>query len=85
MRAEAGVRPATTKSRHQFRLYPNLARHVVPMAVNQLWVADITYVRMTEAFVYLAVVLDAFSRRVIGWAMAAHLRASWRWRHWTWR
>ena len=66
----------TTDSRHQFRLYPNLARTVVPMAVNQLWVADITYVRLLEEFVYLAVVLDAFSRRVIGWSMASHLQAS---------
>lgn len=45
------------------------------MAVNQLWVSDITYLRMSEEFVYLAVVLDAFSRRVIGWAMADHLWA----------
>ena len=43
--------------------------------VNQLWVADITYVRLSEAFVYLAVVLDAFSRRAIGWSLADHLRA----------
>jgi transposase InsO family protein len=45
------------------------------MAVNQLWVADITYIRLREAFIYLAVVLDGFSRRVVGWAMADHLRA----------
>jgi transposase InsO family protein len=44
--------------------------------VNQLWVADITYVRLLEEFVYLAVVLDAFSRRVIGWQLATHLQAS---------
>jgi transposase InsO family protein len=69
-------RPATTDSRHQFLVYPNLARQLTPMAVNQLWGADITYVRLAEAFVYLAVILDAFSRRVIGWAMADHLRAS---------
>jgi putative transposase len=68
-------RPATTDSRHGWRVWPNLARHLVPMTVNQLWVADITYIRMREEFVYLAVVLDAFSRRVIGWAMAEHLRA----------
>jgi putative transposase len=68
-------RPATTDSRHSWRVWPNLARHMMPMAVNQLWVADITYIRMREEFVYLAVVLDAFSRRVIGWAMAEHLRA----------
>ena len=44
--------------------------------VNQLWVADITYVRLAEGFAYLAVVLDAFSRRAIGWAMAEHFEAS---------
>lgn len=44
--------------------------------VNQLWVADITYVRLTEEFVYLAVILDAFSRRVIGWSLANHLHAT---------
>jgi putative transposase len=68
-------RPPTTDSRHHWHVWPNLARHLVPMAINQLWVADITYIRMNEAFVYLAVVLDGFSRRVVGWAMADHLRA----------
>jgi putative transposase len=68
-------RPPTTDGRHHWPVWPNLARHLVPMALNQLWVADITYIRMSEAFVYLAVVLDGFSRRVIGWAMADHLRA----------
>ena len=68
-------RPATTDGRHHWRIWPNLARHSVPMAANQLWVADIAYIRMDEAFVYLAVILDAFSRRVVGWAMAEHLRA----------
>jgi len=68
-------RPATTDSRHRFTVYPNLARKLVPTTVNQLWVADITYVRLSEAFVYLAVVLDAFSRRAIGWSLADHLRA----------
>jgi putative transposase len=68
--------PATTDSRHGWRIYPNLARHLVPLAINQLWVADITYVRLAEAFVYLAVILDAYSRRVIAWSLADHLRAS---------
>jgi putative transposase len=68
-------RPATTDSRHCWRTWPNLARHMDPMAPNQLWVADITYVRLAEAFVYLAVILDAFSRKVVGWAIADHLRA----------
>lgn len=69
-------RPATTDSRHSWRVWPNLARRLVPTTVNQLWVADITYVRLAEAFVYLAVILDAFSRKVVGWAMADHLQAS---------
>lgn len=68
--------PATTDSRHRWEVYPNLARRMVPTAINQLWVADITYVRLQESFVYLAVVLDAFSRKVVGRAMADHLRAS---------
>jgi transposase InsO family protein len=69
-------KPPTTDSRHSWRVWPNLAKHLAPMAPNQLWVADITYVRLGEAFVYLAVVLDAFSRKVVGWAMADHLQAS---------
>lgn len=68
--------PPTTDSRHGFRVYPNLARHLEPTEINQLWVADITYVRLAEEFVYLAVVLDAFSRRVVGWALESHLQAS---------
>ncbi len=73
---KTAFRPATTDSRHRFTVYPNLARKLVPTAVNQLWIADITYMRLAEEFVYLAVVLDAFSRRVIGWCLEDHLRAS---------
>ena len=68
--------PATTDSRHRLPVYPNLAWRLRPTAVNQLWVADITYIRLAEDFVYLAVVLDAFSRRAVGWALAEHLQAS---------
>jgi putative transposase len=67
--------PATTDSRHGWKVHPNLARWLVPTTTNQLWVADITFIRLAEAFVYLAVVLDAYSRRMVGWAMADHLRA----------
>ncbi len=59
----------TTDSNHGRKIYPNLARDLVLTGVDQLWVADITYIRLAEEFVYLAVVLDAFSRRVIGWAL----------------
>jgi transposase InsO family protein len=65
----------TTDSRHNLRVYPNLAREMTPSAINQLWVADITYIRLRTEFVYLAVVLDAFSRRVIGWALGRTLEA----------
>jgi putative transposase len=68
--------PTTTNSRHEWRVVANLARGLVPTAVDQLWVADITYVRLLEQFAFLAIVLDAFSRRVIGWALEEHLRAS---------
>jgi transposase InsO family protein len=73
--ARQAFRPATTDSLHGWRVWPNLARQLLPMTVNQLWVADITYVRLDEEFVYLAVILDAYSRKVVGWALAHHLRA----------
>ena len=66
----------TTDSRHEFRVYPNLARKMNLNGINQLWTADITYIRLAAEFVYLAVVLDAFSRRVIGWALDRTLEAS---------
>jgi transposase InsO family protein len=59
----------TTDSSHGLTIYPNLARELKPNAIDQLWVADLTYVRLELEFVYLAVILDAFSRRVIGWAL----------------
>jgi transposase InsO family protein len=68
--------PQTTQSDHRYKVYPNLARRLEPTAPNQLWVADITYIRLDEAFIYLAVILDAFSRKVIGWALDNHLKAS---------
>jgi transposase InsO family protein len=68
--------PVTTDSKHGWRVVPNLARFMVPTAIDQLWVADITYVRMREEFAYLAIILDAFSRRVIGWALERHMLAS---------
>ncbi len=68
-------KPATTNSRHSWVVWPNLAWRLELTDINQLWVADITYVRLAEAFVYLAVILDAFSRKAVGWAMADHLRA----------
>jgi putative transposase len=65
----------TTDSRHVLPVYPNVARDMMPEAVNQLWVADITYIRLRAEFVYLAVILDAYSRRVVGWALGRTLEA----------
>ena len=65
----------TTDSHHNLPVYPNLAHDFQPAAINQLWRADITYIRLRTEFVYLAVVLDAFSRRVIGWALGRTLEA----------
>ena len=67
--------PHTTDSRHDYPIVPNLIRHLVPTGIDQIWVSDITYVRLGEAFIYLAVILDAFSRLCVGWALDDHLEA----------
>jgi putative transposase len=59
----------TTDSNHGRKVYPNLARDMILTGTDQLWRADITYIRLRDEFVFLAVILDAFSRRVIGWAL----------------
>jgi len=64
---------ATTDSNHDRPVYPNLAKGMKVTGINQLWVADITYIRLALEFVYLAVILDGFSRRVIGWALGRTL------------
>jgi transposase InsO family protein len=67
--------PVTTNSRHAWDVVPNLARGMMLSDLDQLWVADITYLHLAQEFGYLAVVLDAFSRKVVGWALETHLRA----------
>lgn len=71
LRQRAFVR--TTDSRHNLTVYPNLTRNLALSTINQLWVADITYIRLLREFIYLAVLLDAFSRRCIGWAISRHI------------
>jgi putative transposase len=66
----------TTDSNHRFRIYPNLAESLEISDINQLWVADITYLRLRQDFVFLAVVLDAYSRKVIGWNLGRNLDTS---------
>ena len=67
---------STTDSKHGFRVYPNFRQAVTPTGLNQVWVADLTYIRLRWEFVYLAVILDAFSRRVVGYALSRSLEAS---------
>jgi putative transposase len=66
----------TTHSRHGLPIYPNLTEDLVLSCIDQLWIADITYIRLQLEFVYLAVLLDAFSRRCLGWALQRTLEAA---------
>jgi len=66
----------TTDSDHDLPVYPNLAREMRLSDIDQLWVADLTYIRLETEFVYLAVVLDAFSRRCVGWSLQRRLDAT---------
>ena len=68
--------PRTTDSAHAYAIMCDLTREAMLTAPDRIWVADITYIRLREDFVYLAVVIDAFSRKVVGWALADHLQAS---------
>jgi putative transposase len=56
--------------------YPNLLPQLTATAINQIWLSDLTYIRLREQFLYLAIVLDAFSRRVVGWALGQSLQAT---------
>jgi putative transposase len=67
----------TTQSDHGYPLYPNLLKDRPITAINQAWVTDITYIRITSCFVYLSVLLDPFSRKAIGYAVSQSLHASW--------
>jgi putative transposase len=63
----------TTNSQHHYPRYPNLIKNTVVSTINQVWAADITYIRIAASFVYLAVILDSFSRKVIGYAISNRL------------
>ena len=65
----------TTDSDHESPIFPNLARDMVPDGPDQLWVADLTYVAVTGGFVYVAIILDAWSRRVVGYALGRSIDA----------
>ncbi len=63
----------TTDSNHPYRVYPNLVKDLMVKRPNEVWVADITYIRILTGFLYLAVILDLFSRKVVGWALSEHI------------
>jgi putative transposase len=63
----------TTDSNHDGPIFPDLAKDTAPMGPDQVWVADLTYIRILTGFVYLAVILDAWSRRVVGWAISRRI------------
>lgn len=65
----------TTDSNHQYPIYSNLVKDFILTGINQIWIADITYIRILLGFVYLAVILDAFSRKAIGYCVAKSLDA----------
>lgn len=69
-RRKKRFRPVTTQSNHSYRVYPNLIRDLIVTGLNQLWVADITYVHLPNDFVYLAIINDIFSRKCIGWNLS---------------
>jgi transposase InsO family protein len=63
----------TTNSNHRFKIFPNLLKGREITNINQVWVSDITYIRILTGFVFLAVILDVFSRRIVGWAISKHI------------
>lgn len=76
--AGLGIKPRkrfvrTTDSRHDGPIFPNLYRNIIPDQPDQVWVADFTYIRVATGFCYLAVILDACSRKVVGYALSRHL------------
>ncbi len=65
----------TTFSKHRFKKYPNIIRDFIPIAPNQLWVSDITYIHLTDGFAYLSLITDAYSRKIVGFYLSKDLSA----------
>lgn len=65
----------TTLSKHRFKKYPNIIRDFIPIAPNQLWVSDITYIHLTNGFAYLSLITDAYSRKIVGFYLSRDLSA----------
>jgi putative transposase len=65
--------PVTTLSKHRFKKYPNIVRDFIPIAPNQLWVSDITYIHLADGFAYLSLITDAYSRKIVGFCLGRDL------------
>jgi len=72
-RRKKQFKPVTTQSNHGLKIYPNLIENIKVTGLNQVWVADITYIRLVNEFIYLAAILDIFSRKCIGWALSRNI------------
>lgn len=72
-RRKKSFRPVTTDSDHNYNIYPNLIKDIEVTGLNQIWVSDITYVRLLEGFIYLAAIIDIYSRKCIGWALGRNI------------
>ena len=75
VRKRRSRKPVTTQTCPWKKRYPNLAKEFEPCAPNQLWVSDITYIRLTAGFVYLSLITDAYSRKIVGWHVSSSLSA----------
>jgi transposase InsO family protein len=66
-------KPRTTDSRHKLRTFPNLVKEITPWFPHHIWVADITYVHLPNGFCYVAIIMDVFTKKVVGWSIALHM------------
>jgi transposase InsO family protein len=69
-RRKKAFKPVTTQSNHDYKIYPNLIKGIEVTGLNQVWVADITYIQLVDEFIYLATIEDIFSRKCVGWALS---------------
>jgi len=72
-RRKKAFKPVTTLSNHDYKIYPNLAKDLKVTGLNQLWVSDITYIRLPNGFAYLAAIIDIFSRKCVGWSLGREI------------